>query len=94
MSRPTTTTLSRASPGTTPTPRAERTATTMPTAKSPTAPGYNEQQQNTLLGTTSLPTPKPRNLANLVNHFENLENNGGENREKFEYLENRKTKKL
>ena len=33
----------------------------------------------TLTGTSPLPTQKPRNLANLVNHFESLKNNEGEN---------------
>ena len=47
----------------------------------------------TLTGTSPLPTQKPRNLANLVNHFESLENNEGENLEKFENLENRKLPK-
>ena len=44
----------------------------------------------TLTGTSPLPTQKPRKLANLVNHFETLEKNAGENLEQFENLENRK----
>ena len=80
LARPPTPTPTQASSWTTPTSTATRTVTPPPstsTAPSRTKPKkVTNPQAKTKQQSASLPTPKPRKLANLVEHFENFGNHG------------------